>query len=85
MTEDLLPFLFAVLVFPGGLFALTVGLLLRGLDRRAVARLQRRVGPPLVQPFFDVLKLMGKRTMVPEGSNVGVFLWAPVVAVAAMA
>lgn len=85
MTDDVLSLLFAVLVFPGGLFALSLGLLLRGLDRRAVARLQRRVGPPLLQAFFDVLKLMGKRTLVPEGSNVAVFLWAPLAAVAAMA
>lgn len=84
MTDDVLTLLFAVLVFPGGAFALAFGLFLRGLDRRAVARLQRRVGPPLIQPFIDVLKLMGKRTMVPEGSNEFVFLWAPVAAVAAM-
>ena len=40
---------------------------------------------PSSRPFIDILKLMGKRTMVPEGSNTFVFLWAPVVAVAAMA
>lgn len=85
MPDNILTLLFAVLVFPGGLFALAFGLILRGLDRRAVARMQRRVGPPLIQPFIDILKLMGKRTMVPEGSNTFVFLWAPVVAVAAMA
>ena len=31
-------------IFPGGLFALAVGLLFKGLDRRVEARLQRRVG-----------------------------------------
>jgi len=40
-----------------------VGGLLFGLDRRLTARLQNRVGPPLLQPFYDVAKLLGKRPM----------------------
>ncbi|HTY04357.1 MAG TPA: NADH-quinone oxidoreductase subunit H, partial [Rhodocyclaceae bacterium] len=55
----------AVLLFPGGLFALALGLALKGFDRRLAARLQGRVGPPLAQPFFDLVKLARKRTMVP--------------------
>ena len=35
-----------------------------GVDRRLTARLQGRVGPPLVQPFYDVLKLLGKELIV---------------------
>ena len=42
---------FAMLIFPGGLFALALGLSLKGLDRRLAARLQGRVGPPLAQPL----------------------------------
>jgi len=37
-----------------------VGGLLAGLDRILTARLQGRIGPPLRQPFFDVLKLWSK-------------------------
>ncbi|MBM3492896.1 MAG: NADH-quinone oxidoreductase subunit H [Armatimonadetes bacterium] len=40
-----------------------LGGFLIGLDRRLTARLQNRAGPPLLQPFYDVLKLMGKRPM----------------------
>ncbi len=37
-----------------------LGGLLAGIDRRLSARMQRRVGPPLMQPFFDVAKLWSK-------------------------
>lgn len=33
---------------------------LTGLDRKLSAKMQGRVGPPLVQPFYDVIKLFGK-------------------------
>jgi formate hydrogenlyase subunit 4 len=38
--------------------------LLSGIDRILTARLQGRVGPPLLQPFYDVLKLLGKELIV---------------------
>jgi formate hydrogenlyase subunit 4 len=38
-----------------------VGGLLDGLDRVITARLQGRVGPPLLQPFYDVRKLFTRR------------------------
>ena len=37
-----------------------VGGLLTGLDRIISARMQRRKGPPLLQPFYDVFKLFKK-------------------------
>lgn len=41
-----------------------LGGLLAGVDRIITARMQRRVGPPLLQPFYDVFKLLEKRTVV---------------------
>lgn len=41
-----------------------LGGLLAGFDRIVTARMQTRKGPPLLQPFFDVMKLMQKRTVV---------------------
>ena len=41
-----------------------IGGLLAGIDRKLTARMQERVGPPLVQPFYDVLKLWGKSPMI---------------------
>lgn len=76
-----LAILLAVLLFPGGVFALVLGLALKGVDRRVAARLQSRIGPPLAQPFFDVIKLGFKRTTVPEVASQNVFLYAPLVGV----
>lgn len=42
------------------LLAPIVGGLLSGIDRRITARMQNRFGPPLLQPFYDFFKLMGK-------------------------
>jgi ech hydrogenase subunit B len=41
-----------------------IGGLLIGIDRRLTARLQNRAGPPIVQPFYDTLKLFGKEDKV---------------------
>lgn len=81
---DTLTLLFAVLVFPGGLFALALGLFIKGIDRRVVARLQRRIGPPLLQPVFDLIKLSRKETMIPAQAAPVVFRWAPLAGFASM-
>ncbi len=72
-------------IFPGGVFALAFGLFLKGLDRRVEARLQRRVGPPLIQPLLDVAKLLTKETLIPETAHRTAFLMAPVVGFVGMA
>lgn len=79
-----LAIILAVVLFPGGLFALVLGLALKGVDRRVAARLQGRVGPPLLQPFFDIIKLGFKRTMVPENAVTAVFVYAPLIGVISM-
>jgi Formate hydrogenlyase subunit 4 len=43
-----------------------IGGLLSGFDRRITARMQSRFGPPILQPFYDVLKLLGKSPMTPN-------------------
>ena len=46
------------------LLAPLAGGLLAGIDRRVSARLQGRYGPPLLQPFYDVLKLVRKERII---------------------
>jgi formate hydrogenlyase subunit 4 len=54
------------------------------IERKALARMQARMGPPFYQPFFDFVKLVSKRTARPPGLD-GLLLNAlPVLAVAAM-
>ncbi len=77
MINDYIHAGIALLIFPGGLFALATGLLFKGMDRIAVARLQRRVGPPVLQPVFDIIKLSTKEILIPESANDAIFKLAP--------
>lgn len=63
-------------------FGILLGLFFSGVDRILVARMQSRIGPPLVQPFLDTIKLMMKQDMVPTHAVAGVFRFAPVLALA---
>jgi len=38
--------------------------LISGVDRILTAKMQSRVGPPVLQPFYDVLKLFAKQKLV---------------------
>lgn len=58
--------LFAVL-------APVIGCLLAGLDRKISARMQGRVGPPILQPYYDVRKLLEK-DHVAVNSSEGVYV-----------
>ena len=81
---DGLKYLAYILIFPGFLFCFLSGLLLCGIDRKLVARMQKRVGPPILQPFYDFFKLCGKETIVPAAANRTVFLIAPLVGLAGL-
>lgn len=51
------------------LLAPLLGGLLYGFERIVKARMQRRIGPPLLQPFYDFLKLAGKRRMMVHSAH----------------
>ena len=58
MSDFLMPIAGGLLYL---LLAPILGGLLSGCDRIISARMQRRKGPPLLQPFYDCLKLWGKQ------------------------
>ena len=68
--------LFDYLIFPGFLFSACVGLITGWVDRKVTARIQWRLGPPWYQNFVDIVKLLGKETIVPEGAKL-TFLLSP--------
>lgn len=61
-----------ILIIIGGTIAFAilapiVGCFLSGVDRVLSARMQGRVGPPLLQPYYDVRKLMAKEKVTING------------------
>lgn len=84
LVLDALEFLGYILIFPGFLFCFMAGLLLCGIDRKIVAKMQKRVGPPVLQPFYDFFKLCGKETIIPAAASKATFLAAPLVGLAAL-
>lgn len=72
----------AMLFFPGGLFLLATGLVYEWIDRKLLARYQNRVGPRWFQPLADVVKLLAKEEVIPEGVNARLFIGLPIIALA---
>jgi ech hydrogenase subunit B len=56
-----MPVLYALMYI---LIAPFAGGLIAGIDRKVTARMQGRVGPPVLQPFYDVGKLFEKENLV---------------------
>jgi NADH-quinone oxidoreductase subunit H len=71
-----------LLIFPGGLFVLALGLIYEWVDRKLLAQMQNRVGPRWFQPLADTIKLLAKEEIVPEGVNAVLFQGLPIVALA---
>jgi len=74
--------LFWIFIFPGFLFTVCFGLVASWIVRKVSALVQWRVGPPLLQPFYDVIKLMGKEVLIPQEAQQTVFKAAPVIGMA---
>lgn len=79
---EILRSLFALLIFPSGLFALILGLAYEWVDRKLLAQLQNRIGPRWFQPLADVVKLLAKEEVIPEGVDPRLFTSLPIFALA---
>jgi NADH-quinone oxidoreductase subunit H len=83
MLSAVLGYGFAALVWPGLLGGTALGFLYLWMARKLTARLQGRQGPPFYQPFFDVVKLLGKQAVVPAGVDERLFRALPIASVTA--
>jgi NADH-quinone oxidoreductase subunit H len=79
-----IPPLIAVLVFPGGLSLIAVGLLYEWITRKLVAQYQNRIGPRWFQPLADVVKQLAKEEIAPEGADPFLYHALPVVGLASV-
>jgi formate hydrogenlyase subunit 4 len=77
MTNTVKDILILVVTFIAAPF---IGGLLNGIDRKITARMQIRQGPPILQPFYDILKLFGKERIIVNSTQmayvIGYFLFA---------
>jgi len=65
------------------IFGIIFGLIYKGIDRKLSAHMQGRIGPPLKQPFLDVIKLFTKENIVPENAISWVFNLIPLLGLVA--
>ena len=75
-----------VLAIGTGVFNVVLALFLsplfEGVIRKLKARIHSRVGPPVVQPYFDLLKLLGKEDL--QVSNSYLLRLAPILALSSL-
>ncbi|MCU0466821.1 MAG: NADH-quinone oxidoreductase subunit H, partial [Anaerolineae bacterium] len=87
LAEFISIFLGVVLV---ATFPLLVTILLIWVERKFAARIQDRIGPNrvgpfgLLQPFADVVKLLGKENITPTGADKPIYNFAPPMMVASV-
>lgn len=74
----------ALLIFPGLLYALPIGWLMLGIERKLKARFQGRIGPPLSQPFYDTVKLLAKLPVSRVASDIPLLTGLPLLAIGCM-
>lgn len=61
MNKSLITLFLYIIIGP------VLGGLIAGFDRKVSARMQGRYGPPLLQPFYDVIKLFSKESIAVNG------------------
>jgi NADH-quinone oxidoreductase subunit H len=71
-------------LFPGLLFAIPASWFYVWGEHKATARMQRRIGPPLLQPFYNFVKLLGKRTPSRHGMEADLLRLWPALSVLSM-
>lgn len=89
LAPGLITFIMTLLgVLAVAIFVLVIDIFLVWVERKVVARFQDRLGPNrlgpfgLIQPFADVIKLLIKEDITPNGADKVVYNIAPILALA---
>lgn len=75
--------LFEILIYPGIIFLLIASIIYSGIMRKLAARMQNRIGPPIYQVVYDLIKLTGKENIRPIQAKPGFTLF-PAIALASV-
>ncbi len=75
--KALIDFILSMMIFPGFLFLVALGMLFHWIDRKLIARFEGRIGPPWYQPLADTIKLFAKEDILPIGTNQAFALLLP--------
>lgn len=60
-------------------FGIFFGLIYKGIDRKISAHMQGRIGPPIRQPFRDIVKLFEKENIIPDHAIPWLFNLIPLI------
>lgn len=77
----MLSILYVILTILGSIIGFTVAPLVDGIERKIRAKIQNRIGPPLIQTWLDIAKLLRKESLIPRTAK-ALFIIAPAIALA---
>jgi NADH-quinone oxidoreductase subunit H len=73
--------LLAIFIYPGLLFAILLGGFMEGFRRKIKARMQLRQGPPILQPFYDIGKLLFKQVIKTKEVSGFIYYFIPFIGI----
>jgi NADH-quinone oxidoreductase subunit H len=85
MVEQTIKNILWLLIYPGFVFTLVIGIIASYVVRKVTALVQWRIGPPVFregrvfQSLYDIIKLLGKETLIPRDAQTFIFMLAPLV------
>jgi NADH-quinone oxidoreductase subunit H len=83
-SNSILLQLFFIIIFPGFFFLGIYGIFLQWLKNTSYALMENKKTPPIYKPLADLLKLLVKKTIIPQDCNPILFKSLPFISIAAI-